>query len=98
MKSIAVLALIGLISKTETINAINLNRFEKSNICISEIHEDTESLLGLDSTISMLEDPTTHTMIANAIAEDKTEAPEGEKPAPKSSKHGKDENVTDYLR
>ena len=57
MKNIAVLALIGLLSKTETISAIKLNRLEKTNVCISEIHEDTESLLGLDSTISMTEEP-----------------------------------------
>jgi len=57
MKNIAVLALIGLLSKSETTNAINLNRLEKSNICISEIHEDTESLLGLDSSISIDEEP-----------------------------------------
>jgi len=57
MKNIAVLALIGLLTKTETINAINLNRLDKTNVCISEIHEDTESLLGLDSTISMTEEP-----------------------------------------
>ena len=57
MKNIAVLALLGLLTKTETINAISLHRLENLNVCISELHEDTENLLGLDSEISILEDP-----------------------------------------
>ena len=83
MKNIAVLALLGLLTKTETINAISLHRLENLNVCISELHEDTENLLGLDSEISILEDPP------------KTEAKSGEgDPIP-----GKKEvNVSDYLR
>ena len=54
MKVIAVCTLIGLMTRDEAVKAVNLNRLT-GNVCISEIGEDTNELLGLDNNYELVE-------------------------------------------
>jgi len=46
--TIAICALLGVMTREEAVRAVSLNRLS-GNVCISEIGEDTNELLGLDN-------------------------------------------------
>jgi len=52
--NIAICALIGVMTRDEAVKAVNLNRLS-GNVCISEIGEDTNELLGLDNNYELVE-------------------------------------------
>ena len=52
--NIAICALLGIMTRDEAVQAVNLNRLS-GNVCISEIGEDTNELLGLDNNYELVE-------------------------------------------
>ena len=54
MKALIFSAFLGLITKEEVVKAITLNKLSE-NICISEIGDDTNELLGIDNNYELIE-------------------------------------------